>query len=402
MKTIFAAALLSAAEAYHNYGSSYVQHGLSSYGGYSHYVSPTYVRPVVKYNVCGHHTSSEDSDAERSDCDIFTSDYSDNDHGLGYTRHHGRRLYYRYVPRYFNSRYIYGRAFAYTNGVYYGRYQYYPVRSYRPTFYYLTHSIPEVIVPQQRSLEFATFNASLTTGFNRDFPTSLRIDAVSSGIASIDADVMCLQEIYTQDEIDDVIAALRDPYSAWKDAEIFYVDTREEIAEVPCGSPTDLEAAAALGQCFADNCSAEPDFLSFCILESCGAQLQAPSPTCQQCLATGSQVNNQLSDRIGECTSEAQGTLIFGGNDGTMLVSKKPMKNKDSIIPDPWAIQYSSLYAEIEGVQVLCSHSAKQIFAGYNGEYDSYEGQNFYETGLMMDLLNEKENGSPQVLLGDF
>ena len=85
-----------------------------------------------------------------------------------------------------------------------------------------------------------------------------------------------------------------------------------------------------------------------------------------------------------------------------MLVSKKPMKNKDSIIPDPWAIQYSSLYAEIEGVQVLCSHSAKQIFAGYNGEYDSYEGQNFYETGLMMDLLNEKENGSPQVLLGDF
>ena len=53
-------------------------------------------------------------------------------------------------------------------------------------------------------------------------------------------------------------------------------------------------------------------------------------------------------------------------------------------------------------MQVLCTHNAKEIFAGYNGEYDSYEGQNLYETGLQMDFLNEKNDGSPQVYLGDF
>ena len=96
------------------------------------------------------------------------------------------------------------------------------MRSYRPTTYYRTQSILDPVEPSKRTLDFATFNASLTTGFNRDFPTSLRIDAVASGIASIDADVMCLNEIYFQEEIDAITAALKDPHSAWKDAEIFF------------------------------------------------------------------------------------------------------------------------------------------------------------------------------------
>ena len=77
------------------------------------------------------------------------------------------------------------------------------------------------------------------------------------------------------------------------------------------------------------------------------------------------------------------------------------MKNKDSIKPDAFAIQYGSLYAEIDGVQVLCTHNAKGIFAPYSGDYGSYEGQNLYETQLQMDFMNEKNDGSPQVLLGD-
>ena len=228
MKTVFAAALLSAADAWRTYGSYGGYGGLTTLGGYSTYgysnlPRTTYVRHgVVKYNICGHHTSSEDSDGERSACDFYTSDYSDNDHGYGYTRHHGRPVYYRYVPRYSNNRYIYGRSFANSSGVYYRSYRQYPVRSYRPSIYYRTHSILDPVEPPKRTLDFATFNASLTTGFNRDFPTSLRIDAIASGIASIDADVMCLNEIFFQEEIDAITAALRDPHSAWKDAEIYY------------------------------------------------------------------------------------------------------------------------------------------------------------------------------------
>ena len=138
----------------------------------------------------------------------------------------------------------------------------------------------------------------MTTGFNRDFPTSIRIDAVAEGIASIDADVMCLQEIYREEELDVITEALRDPHSAWKDAEIYTVPNEEEITEIPCGSPDDLQKAAELGQCFAEKCLAEPDFLSFCILRQCGEELAAPGPTCAQCLATGSQVGNQLRNRI--------------------------------------------------------------------------------------------------------
>lgn len=81
-----------------------------------------------------------------------------------------------------------------------------------------------------------------------------------------------------------------------------------------------------------------------------------------------------LADRIEQCTNEAAGTLIFGGHQGLMMVSKYPIENRDFITPDTWAIQYGALYGEVQGVQIVCAHHAKAIFAPYQGQYDSYQG----------------------------
>ena len=153
MKVLFATALLAVAEA----TQVEAQHGsLSGYSGYSSYAAPsyygkkTYVSSYAKpaygyksYNRCGHHTdSSSDSD---SDCGFYTSDYSDNDHGYGDRTRGGRSYYYKYVPRYYNGAYRYGRKYAtyggkYGYATYFKQYRDYPVRSYRPSSYYYTSS----------------------------------------------------------------------------------------------------------------------------------------------------------------------------------------------------------------------------------------------------------------------
>ena len=153
MKAIFAAALLSAAEAWnwsghgHNYSTAHSHgtyahdHGVSGIGLHGH-VATVATSTIKTYNTCGHHTESDTSDDDYSACDWHTSDYSDNDHGHGYRHHHGRSYYYRYTPRYYLGAYRYGRRYASWDGIrghYFAQYRHYPVRTYRSSNYYRTH-----------------------------------------------------------------------------------------------------------------------------------------------------------------------------------------------------------------------------------------------------------------------
>ena len=63
--------------------------------------------------------------------DYYSSDYSDHDYGYGYRRRFGgRHRYFRYQPRYYGNRYLYGRRYASRLGVYSGAYRSYGYRSY--------------------------------------------------------------------------------------------------------------------------------------------------------------------------------------------------------------------------------------------------------------------------------
>ena len=69
--------------------------------------------------------------SDYSHSDYFSSDYSDHDYGFGYRRRFGRRLrFFRYRPRYYGSRYLYGRRYASRAGLYNAPYSGYGYRSY--------------------------------------------------------------------------------------------------------------------------------------------------------------------------------------------------------------------------------------------------------------------------------
>ena len=73
-----------------------------------------------------------------------------------------------------------------------------------------------------------------------------------------------------------------------------------------------------------------------------------------------------------------------------MMVSKHPITKRDSIVKDVYEIQSGALYGEVNGVQIVCAHHSQDN-----------KRNNMYELLLALDLLNEKDNCSPQVLMGD-
>ena len=85
-----------------------------------------------------------------------------------------------------------------------------------------------------------------------------------------------------------------------------------------------------------------------------------------------------------------------------MLASKKPMQNKQLVdFPDKFLVGHAALYAEIDDVQVMCTHLSTRL-PFYFGAHGDPEGQQRYELNIMLDWMNERNNGGPQVMLGDF
>ena len=83
-------------------------------------------------------------------------------------------------------------------------------------------------------------------------------------------------------------------------------------------------------------------------------------------------------------------TLKYRGHNGLMMVSKHPITKRNSIVKDVYEIQSGALYGEVRGVQIVCAHHSQDN-----------KRNNMYELLLALDLLNEKDNCSPQVLMGD-
>ena len=50
-----------------------------------------------------------------------------------------------------------------------------------------------------------------------------------------------------------------------------------------------------------------------------------------------------------KCKTEKTGTLILDGHHGLMMISKKPMENKQVLLFDAFLVQHGMLYAEIDG-----------------------------------------------------
>jgi endonuclease/exonuclease/phosphatase family metal-dependent hydrolase len=249
---------------------------------------------------------------------------------------------------------------------------------------------------------FATYNVGLAVGF---VPLAEeRKDAVVSAVSEIDADVICLQEVWLnqvedewrQDNIDAIIAATQATHP-----HAYY-----QIGEVESAVGCTEEEVAPLETCVLDACDGVPDGeLAGCVLESCGTEFGAVSSDCSSCLV--GQLGNPFEDIKAACVGSTQSAYYSNGHNGLLLLSKTPLE--DQFYEEMEAVQVArSILAATttlpsgDEVRVYCNHLTAEITGvEYPGdEFDSYEAEQKVQVERLIELVGEET--LPTVVLGDF
>ncbi len=252
-------------------------------------------------------------------------------------------------------------------------------------------------------LRVATFNAGLldTVGFVPE-----RQPLVNEAVAELEADLVCMQEVWLDEHWDALADANEDarPHT-------FRLPALPGV-EGDC-SPEELEPLRACSEMM---CEEGSDLLS-CTIEMCPDEVRVLTGACASCLVT-----NGSSGDLDMITAACLGTgmssdeplppeersYLLGGSFGTGILSRLPIMEMDSLPLDSSTTRRAVLYVavdvpELGEVAVFCTHlSAVLNDVRYEGSFGDWEGENTAQVEEMIAWIDEKAgDGVPTIVLGD-
>lgn len=243
----------------------------------------------------------------------------------------------------------------------------------------------------QHSIDIASFNMGLAHSYVPH--AAERLEPVVAAVSAGDADVICLQEIWLEDDLNYLIETASDNYPhAYSHHEA--VEASEEPA---CN---DVESATALSDCATvADCDNDPDF-SQCVLSNCFAEYNGLEPACQECLAASIGEGNVAA--IFEICTEGSVQWLYDGRHGLVILSKKPFERTQYVPLDSWLIVRAGLFATVDDVKMVCTHLSTDLGTQYQGEHGSFEGENLHQTQSLIAWMEQEESAHPKIILGDF
>ncbi len=258
---------------------------------------------------------------------------------------------------------------------------------------------------QVKTVAFATYNAGLAVGFV-DYADE-RQPAIGEGIAALEADVVCLQEVWLPEQIEAVKNATSSAFTH------SYVEMTEDDLDAGAGDggltggACSQEEIDTFGGCVRDHCSdVETSELTTCALGNCGDEFGNLSPDCLTCVA--SNIGGTIDDILDTCGSSAGGTMAYEGHNGLMLLSKHPLEETSFLVFKSFLNRRVVLHARIEtealgAVDLFCTHlTANLSSVTYSGEYASWEDERAAQIDTMLDYIDTTKTGvNPAVLMGD-
>ncbi|MGB5813128.1 MAG: endonuclease/exonuclease/phosphatase family protein [Polyangiales bacterium] len=294
----------------------------------------------------------------------------------------------------------------------------------------------------QAEVVIETFNVALAGAFI-PFEEERRAP-LAQAIADADADILCLQEVWTQQDKDMIATAAEDNYpnvaQFLNDLETPVDDPTDQNGDIP-PPPTvppcpDTEVAPdetiedqmnAAIDCVRDNCSTIPGDESgqttstACAEAECFAQVAAlilgnsQQQECYACLVT--QLPTSTFGEIrASCPTDPNQNIAFQGQNGVMILSKVPLSNETNwVIPGTWNRRVIlSARAELDTgaeLDVYCNHLTP-IFQGaafpYTGDYGDgrnaaagWEAEQRLQAQKLIDYVERTSGDTPAVILGD-
>ena len=296
-----------------------------------------------------------------------------------------------------------------------------------------------------------TFNLALAGAFI-PFEQERRV-ALPDAIASAETDILCLQEVWAQEDKDQIrIAAMENfPYivSFENDLDDELDDATDQNGNVPPAPetvpcPDDVEVSGggtvkdqmdAAIDCVRDGQDNEGNACSTipgsdegrttsidCATDACSAEVAGlifgneQQQRCYACVATQLPTDT-FGDIRARCPADKNQLLAFQGQNGLMILSRYPLSNEANwVIPGTWNRRViTSATAKLpNGAQldVHCNHLTP-IFSGlvfpYTGQYggdgtapgEQWEAEQFLQAEKLILRVEDASGNRPAVILGD-
>lgn len=239
-----------------------------------------------------------------------------------------------------------------------------------------------------------TWNVGLAVGFVPG--AEARLDGAASAIAALDADVVCVQEVWLPDQVAAIEAAAADtfPYTAFATPD---PDDRPE----PACAETDL---AAITACAEANCDTTcVDGLADCLIASCPLPLAALPTDCQRCAFA--QVGHDLDTIVQTCTT-MDTRMSWDGSYGIGLLSRTPLDDVTLEAFPSALLRRGALHATTRTpagrADVVCTHLAADLSPlPYTEDDGTWAGENEEQVGLLLDFAATGAEDRT-IVMGDF
>lgn len=196
------------------------------------------------------------------------------------------------------------------------------------------------------ALTVVSYNAGFAVGFVRS--TEERLAVTSDAIAALDADVICLQEVWLPEHVSAVATA-----AAANFPEQYFPAAQQESGDSPACEDDTYVFECARTEC-GDMCA---DDLVDCVLDSCGFALLGLDATCQNCVMAN--VGGTI-DEVEEACLTGDEHYAFGGSFGTGILSKHPLSGTEELVFDSTLNRRSALHTTVAApggdLDVYCTH----------------------------------------------
>lgn len=281
-----------------------------------------------------------------------------------------------------------------------------------------------------------TFNIAMAGAFIPN--AEERRQPLLEGIASSEADILCLQEVWEQQDKEAVIAATGVQYPHvvmfTHDPSTVVDDPTDQNGEVPtppsepaCADSdlaTKLDAVVA---CMVENCNTDPGnpdgyaTSTACAQEKCLGEAEAlllgdaAHKRCYACAAVNLP-SERFSDIASACKTELNADLAFNGQSSLMILSKYPLSDaKDWVLPGTYNRRIiASATATLDNgatLDVHCNHLTpifSSVIYPYTGPYGEgatdaagWEAEQYLQAGKLLAWVKQESGSSPAVILGD-
>jgi endonuclease/exonuclease/phosphatase family metal-dependent hydrolase len=256
---------------------------------------------------------------------------------------------------------------------------------------------PDPLADKTRA--FVTYNLGLATGYV-DYAAERRPHLVNL-INALDADVLCLQEVWTQADVDAVIAgtSANFPYN-------HYAMLEDKTTGPPACGDTESEPLLA---CIDAECQGVASSeIAGCVLSKCRTEFDALSTECRSCLVAN--IGKEITEIVAICKAGSP-KFTYDGANGLLVLSRAKIENPRHDKIDSTLVQRSVLGVTVElpvlgKVAFACTHIAADLTSSgvpYTGPYTNWEGENKFQAEKVRDFMASYGAGAAlRVATGDY